>query len=578
MRHHFCPTSRSGKCITTVFLLVGWFLPVSCGDGTGPATAPTGSARVIVTTSGPGVDTTSQYSVSVDGGTGRFIASNGSMTIDGLTAGNHRVALAAIPRNCTADQNPRTVTISANATATVSFAVSCVTPTGYLGINAVTTGADLDPDGYAMSIDNQATHSLGVNAAVVIANLAVGSHSVALSGVAGNCTVAGPNPAPATVGNGDTTRITFSITCVAAGALRVTAVTTGVDLDPNGYTISVDGQQVGAVASNAVATASPLAAGTRNVSLGDISSNCAVTGTNPQSVMIPVHDTARVTFQVSCVPAQKIAFVAIDGGGGAVLAVMLPDGSGEAILTQGPNDYEPAWAPDRTKIAFTKYDCVNAFCAEVWVVNADGTGATKLGVGRTPAWKPDGSQIAFYSHRDGADGLYVMNSDGSGVSKVISGIGGLDSPTWSPDGAKIAFNCQIDSGNADICTINADGTGLVRLTSDPAADYAPAWKPDGSKILFVTTRYSAGVGGLALMNPDGTGVASLITGGAVGAISLDHPVWSPTGFQVAFHEQAEDCGPYVSSGCYNFDQIAVANADGTGTTGIALGLEPAWRP
>ena len=178
----------------TRFLLVGLFLAIGCKDSAGPSTAPTGSARVIVTTSGPGADTTSHYSVSVDGGTSRLIAPNGSVTIDGVSVGTHTVTLAGTPNNCAVDQDPRTVTISAGATATVPFAVSCVTLTGYLKINTVTTGADLDPDGYVIIVDYQTAQLLAVNSAVVIASLAVGSHSVTLSGVAGNCAVVGPNP------------------------------------------------------------------------------------------------------------------------------------------------------------------------------------------------------------------------------------------------------------------------------------------------------------------------------------------------------------------------------------------------
>lgn len=568
-------------CMKTIFLLVGLFLMVGCKDSTGPSASPTGSVRVMVTTSGPRADTASRYSFSVDGGTGRLIAANGGTTIDGLSVGSHGMALAGMPSTCTADQNPRTVTISANATVSVTFAVFCATPTSYLRIDAVTTGVDF-PDGYAISVDfQQATQPLGVNGAVVIP-LAVGPHVVTLSGVLGNCVSSGNNYNP-TVVVGDTTRITFSVNCVASGTLWVTAVTTGADLDPNGYSILVNGNRYSndaTVVSNGTWTVPRTSSGTFNISLGDVSENCAVLGSNPRSVTIPVHDTAQVTFHVSCIKASQIAFEGVEDDitGSSQIYVMHADGTSELPLTQDFGHHGgPAWSPDGSKIAFHTNRDGNV---EVYVMNADGTGAVNLthssAVDSGPAWSPDGKKIAFYSNRDGTDGLYVMNANGSSVSKLTSGIGGFH-PAWSPDGAKIAFDCQVDIGNRDICVINADGTGVTRLTNDAAADYEPAWKPDGSRILFVTGRYRSGMQ-LALMSPDGTGVALLSGNWAGGA---DDPAWSPDGTKIAFHSVVYYC-EYIDYNCEFDHAILVANADftpaGPGTYFRAYGLKPAWRP
>src|SRR5438034_4174180 len=68
-------------------------------------------------------------------------------------------------------------------------------------------------------------------------------------------------------------------------------------------------------------------------------------------------------------------------------------------------------------------------------------------------------QIAFISDRDGARDIYVMNADGSGVTRLTNSPAFKQSLVWSPDGAKISLF------TAEIYTINADGSGLRNLTN-----------------------------------------------------------------------------------------------------------------
>jgi TolB protein len=49
-------------------------------------------------------------------------------------------------------------------------------------------------------------------------------------------------------------------------------------------------------------------------------------------------------------------------------------------------------------------------------------------------------------------------------------------PSWSPDGQRIAFSSERD-GNLEIYVINIDGSGLTRLTDHPGDDSSPAWSP-----------------------------------------------------------------------------------------------------
>ena len=64
-------------------------------------------------------------------------------------------------------------------------------------------------------------------------------------------------------------------------------------------------------------------------------------------------------------------------------------------------------------------------------------------------------------------------------------------------------------GLTEIYIMNTDGTGLTNLTNHPAQDGSPAWSPDGSKIAFASDRHRNSMFQIYVMNDDGTGVTRL---------------------------------------------------------------------
>ena len=116
-----------------------------------------------------------------------------------------------------------------NSTGPATGATGLVT--GALQVHLTTSGADLDLDGYTVSVDGGATQAVGMNGQLNYAGLSAGGHSVALAGVASNCAVSGANPRVVDVIRGDTTSVAFEVRCVATtGSLILIAA---VPVPPN---------------------------------------------------------------------------------------------------------------------------------------------------------------------------------------------------------------------------------------------------------------------------------------------------------------------------------------------------------
>jgi TolB protein len=96
--------------------------------------------------------------------------------------------------------------------------------------------------------------------------------------------------------------------------------------------------------------------------------------------------------------------------------------------------------------------------------------------GQVPMASPTPTtRIAFQSNRDGNSEIYVMNVDGTAVTRLTNHYADDADPAWSPDGTRIVFMSDRD-GNEEIYVMNADGTGLTRLTNHPADDGHPDWR------------------------------------------------------------------------------------------------------
>lgn len=159
--------------------------------------------------------------------------------------------------------------------------------------------------------------------------------------------------------------------------------------------------------------------------------------------------------------------------------------------------------------------------------------------------KSNPSKIAFVSNQDGNAEIYVMDGEGSNLTRLTNNPGFDGAPTWSPDGTRIAF-ASSRNDNADIYIMNADGSNVVRLTTHAANDGGPSWSADGSMIAFDSNR--SGSSQVWRTNVDAGNWGYNLT-----QLTDDHPLgrvnnflaWSPDGLWIAFEADRDRDDPEI---------------------------------
>ena len=143
------------------------------------------------------------------------------------------------------------------------------------------------------------------------------------------------------------------------------------------------------------------------------------------------------------------------------------------------------------------------------------------------AVSPDGRRIVFTSLRDGDLDLYLMDADGANVRRLTDAPGYDGGAFFSWDGRRIVFRASrpesreeldeyrtllaqglVRPRRLDIYLMNADGSGLTRVTRLAGANFAPFLHPNARQIVFASNVHdSAGRSfALYLVNVDGSGL------------------------------------------------------------------------
>ena len=126
-----------------------------------------------------------------------------------------------------------------------------------------------------------------------------------------------------------------------------------------------------------------------------------------------------------------------------------------------------------------------------------------------PAFSPDGSRIAFTSTRDGQPEVYLMDADGTGVSRLTNSPGLDGDASFTADGQAVVFHSQ-RTGHRQIFLQPITSSDAVQLTQEPVDNSQPTMSPDGETIAFVSNR--EGNNHIWLMAKDGSNQRALTKG------------------------------------------------------------------
>jgi Tol biopolymer transport system component len=202
--------------------------------------------------------------------------------------------------------------------------------------------------------------------------------------------------------------------------------------------------------------------------------------------------------------------------------VMNADGSGQTRLADDPGfaDLDPAWSPDRARILFSRCDDHIGFIltCDLEVMNAAGGGMRRLAGGNWTyvrgQYSPDGRRIVVNADRGGfLSALWVMRADGTGLHRITRPSLEAFWPGWSPDGRRIVFTDNCCQGGSNIWTVRSDGKGLRELTHfspAPLQGGFASYSPDGRRIVLLTSGKCCQY--FYVMNADGSGLHAVRTG------------------------------------------------------------------
>jgi Tol biopolymer transport system component len=373
------------------------------------------------------------------------VPADGEQVIDGLSPASHVVALGDLAQNCVVTgDNPSSITVTANDTATVAFAITCTAPEPLVDQIAFTSTRDGNAEIYVMRADGSDQRNLTQNPATDrLPSVSPDGRTIAFIS---DRRSRGVNDLYAMNSDGSGLRTVY----VPSGQ--------GVSLplwSPDGQRVAFR-EQLGRY-SVVMHVVEADGTGLRDYPLQN-------------EVLGPVWSPDGHQLAFSSTASSCPLCVTAD------MFVINLDGTGLDNLTHDPMILRGLdWSPDGGRLAFASRSLSGD---EYSLLTVDPSNRTPAPLGvhasyiENIQWAPDGSRLVF----DDTENVFVVGSDGNGLLNLTTDPAADTGPVWSPDGSRIAFT-STGTGDSDVFVVNPDGSGLTDLTNSPASDAEPAWGP-----------------------------------------------------------------------------------------------------
>jgi hypothetical protein len=183
---------------------------------------------------------------------------------------------------------------------------------GTLVVSTSTGGGDPDQDGYWLTVDGRDSLLLAPTGTAEL-RLPSGGHSLRLHGMAQHCSVVEGASREVDVPSRGAVSVAFEVSCPAS-AVRITTTTTGLDIDPDGYHVLVDGTDRGSIPSNGTLL-TRVDPGSRMIALTGLAPLCTPEGSGSRAVTVPDLEVVPVEFAIVCTATTGAIGVVVEASG-----------------------------------------------------------------------------------------------------------------------------------------------------------------------------------------------------------------------------------------------------------------------